>query len=313
MKKVMNMFDMDISHAASWKEAGLECGIRDDNKQHLIEPPSNVKWVHKQESFKEDGDNTGITVITDYFLNPNFIDFVSSLDCSHKIGLTIESPIVHPDVYRDLPLWEDHLDFIFTFDKRLLEKNPSKYKFMLADQICIETESHKVHDKSKMVSMMYSHSNVLSGDRPMREQVSSAFSDKIDVFGHGSPKGEEPMKSKTLNDYMFSVVMENCVSDYYYTEKILDCFITGTIPIFRGTDGISEFFDTRGIIQWNTLQELENILDNLSSKLYKEMLPFAKKNFEIAHKYISPDDVLYDLIQECLDDSNYDTKRKFIL
>ena len=34
---------------------------------------------------------------------------------------------------------------------------------------------------------------------------------------------------------MFSVCIENDVYDTYFTEKILDCFATGTIPIYKGT------------------------------------------------------------------------------
>ena len=56
--KLMNIFDGDIAHSPSWKEAGLECGVRDPNLQHLIDPPLNVRWIRKQKHFVEDGDST---------------------------------------------------------------------------------------------------------------------------------------------------------------------------------------------------------------------------------------------------------------
>jgi len=311
MKKVMNIFDMDISHSNSWKEAGLECGIRGEENVHLITSPNVVEWVRENESFNEENDNTGITVITDCFLKPQFKEGIDLLDCLTKIGLIIESPIVHPHVYGDIFLLEDCFDFIFTFDKKLLESNPRKYKFISADWVCIEEISHDISEKNKLVSMIYSHHK--DGDRQLRHMVANKFKEKLDLFGSGSTKGETLLKSQTLNDYRFSIVMENCISDYYYTEKIIDCFITGNVPLYRGTECISEFFDSGGIIQWKTLDELQEIIENLSIEQYDKMLPSIKKNFELAHKYINPDDILYELIQKCLDNNKYDTKKEFLL
>ena len=47
---------------------------------------------------------------------------------------------------------------------------------------------------------------------------------------------------------MFSIVIENSIESDYFTEKLLDCFLTGTIPIYVGTKTTSEYFDTDGII-----------------------------------------------------------------
>ena len=81
---------------------------------------------------------------------------------------------------------------------------------------------------------------------------------------------------------MFSVVMENSIADNYYTEKIIDCFITGNIPIYRGCKNIGKFFDKRGIIEFNNIEDLRHILDSLTPQIYEEMLPYVKINFELA-------------------------------
>ena len=47
---------------------------------------------------------------------------------------------------------------------------------------------------------------------------------------------------------MFSVCIENDDSDTYFTEKILDAFATGTIPIYKGTRKITNHFNEDGII-----------------------------------------------------------------
>ena len=47
---------------------------------------------------------------------------------------------------------------------------------------------------------------------------------------------------KSLRDYMYSVVIECTTDKNYFSEKIIDCFATMTIPIWYGCDNIGELF-----------------------------------------------------------------------
>jgi hypothetical protein len=62
--------------------------------------------------------------------------------------------------------------------------------------------------------------------------------------------------------------MENCKKDYYFTEKLIDCFRTKTIPIYWGCPSIGTFFDVNGILTFNTVEELKSILLNLTNEYY---------------------------------------------
>ena len=292
-KTTMNIWDGSISHSNSWKEAGLECGVRIEGSP-LIKGPENVEWIRKQHHFD------GITVFTDNFL---YREAVLSVDSLVKIGLLTEPIEVHNGPYDGAEDSEDLLDFIFTFNKRLIDKDPIKYKFIPADWCCVEDISHGGKEKTKLVSMIYSPKGGI--DRDLRHSVADRFGDAIDLFG--GDRGETALKSDTLNSHMFSVAMENSIDSFYYTEKIIDCFITKNVPIYRGAQSIGDFFDERGIIQWSTLDELNDVIETLSPEKYFKMLPYITENYHIAKKYISPDDVLYDLICKCLHDKNYDT------
>lgn len=318
----MNVFDQDWSHSTSWKESYLECGIRDNSLQHLAQrPPKNVKWIHRQGSFSNEGDNTGITIFSDKFLRPEWKEKYNSVESPCKVATILESFGVTPDIYTYITQMDDCFDFIFTYNESLLTRDPKKYKFIPGGWVCLEKEAYESdqhHEKTKMVSMIYSEKSRNGGstpadERPVRHSVAKRFSDRIDLFGSGSHMGEELMKSKTLKDYRFSVVIENTKTpvDTYYSEKILDCFVTRNVPIFRGTDKVTEFFDGRGIIQWTELDELGKILDELSIEKYEEMKPYIEKNYQLAKKYTSPDDVIYELIVKCQSDSDYDTRDFF--
>jgi hypothetical protein len=81
---------------------------------------------------------------------------------------------------------------------------------------------------------------------------------------------------------MFTVVIENVKYNNWYN-KIGDAFVTKTVPLYWGCPNISEFgYDERGIIRFNTKEELLDIINNLTPEKYNEMLLFIEYNYELA-------------------------------
>jgi len=147
---------------------------------------------------------------------------------------------------------------------------------------CWVDEEHRlIHDKTKLISIISSHKNMTVGHRLRHEIISTDKS--LDLYG----RGYNPIDNKitALKDYMFSVVIENSTTKNYFSEKIIDCLITGTIPVFWGCENISEFFDEKGFIFFNNVEEYKEIRDTLTKEKYIEMLPHIKKNFELSLKY----------------------------
>ena len=72
--------------------------------------------------------------------------------------------------------------------------------------------------------------------------------------------------------------MENTASDYYFSEKLIDCLLLETVPIYFGCPGIGEVLDPRGMICFSTLEELKLVLDSLTSSKYEAMRPFLLAN-----------------------------------
>jgi hypothetical protein len=108
---------------------------------------------------------------------------------------------------------------------------------------------------------------------------------------------------------MYEIVIEN-EYPYFLSEKPLDCMLTGTIPIVWGcaTTKQWETFDTRGMIFFNTADELYDILTNgmLSKEHYDSLADSINHNFNESFNHISFGDILWrdglsDLI---LDDHN---------
>jgi hypothetical protein len=67
----------------------------------------------------------------------------------------------------------------------------------------------------------------------------------------------------------------------------------GTVPIFWGAPNIGEFFDTDGILLFETTEELVGILENITPELYLSMLPAIKNNLSIVSNYRVAEDWMY--------------------
>ena len=66
-----------------------------------------------------------------------------------------------PSIYKIIKIYENEYDLIFTYDEELLKRNPDKYVFATADMPIIEEQNCKIHEKTKLVSMIYSNKRFL--------------------------------------------------------------------------------------------------------------------------------------------------------
>ena len=92
----------------------------------------------------------------------------------------------------------------------------------------------------------------------------------VDVLGRGYKPFEH--KQDGLLPYVYSVIIENVQEPDYFTEKLLDCLICGTIPVYWGAPNISHYFKVDGMVICNDLAELQGAIEvllraNVGSKL----------------------------------------------
>ena len=79
---------------------------------------------------------------------------------------------------------------------------------------------------------------------------------------------------------MFSIAIENASCKTYFTEKLLDCFATGTIPVYYGAPNIGDYFNKNGII------DLSEEFD-VSDEIYYSKMDAIKENLEKLRKWKS--------------------------
>jgi hypothetical protein len=84
---------------------------------------------------------------------------------------------------------------------------------------------------------------------------------------------------------MFHLAIENSQNKNYFTEKIIDAFISKTIPIYRGCQNIGDFFDKRGFFTFDTEEEFFNIVNSLTEEDYYSRKEYIEKNYKLGIYY----------------------------
>ena len=209
-------------------------------------------------------------------------------DGKKKYGWLLESRSIVPGLVEKIIANVDRFlstyEAIFTHDQRLLKLH-EKFKWTPAYGLYVDKP--EIGQKNKIVSMITSN-KTMTKNHLLRNKLASVWADKMDLYGRGYNEIEK--KEEGLLPYMFSIAIENDCYKTYFTEKIMDCFATGVIPIYLGTPDIGEYFNKDGIISLSP--EIE--LDKLTEGMYYDRIDAVKENFEIVQQY----DVLEDWIYE---------------
>jgi hypothetical protein len=229
-----------------------------------------------------------------------FSDFWGEFDCSSNRNIPKNFKWVPPNtqekyehtirnILKNIKYYRDNYKHIFTCVDSLVEiGHPFTYTISNAAP-WILMENRKIHQKTKLVSMIASNKSWLRGHQERLSWVSKLES-KVDLFGTGRPN-QLQNKEDGIKDYMFSVSIENDISDTYFTEKLTDNFVMGTIPIYYGSKKVVEkYFDSRGVIFLND----DPTLSTISEELYYDMMPYIEKNFELAMNLPIAEDYIYE-------------------
>ena len=60
--------------------------------------------------------------------------------------------------------------------------------------------------------------------------------------------GKQCLIDDRLTDYRYSIIIENDIFYYFFTEKIVNCFASQTIPLYLGARKTDEFFMLMGLL-----------------------------------------------------------------
>ena len=132
---------------------------------------------------------------------------------------------------------------------------------------------------------------------------------KIDVsnglqyYSHLSPPFHQ-RRNDFFESSKFHIAVENSRQKNYFTEKLIDCFASKTVPIYYGCPNIGDWFNMDGMITFQDLDELELIIRKLDADAYNWRKDAIEENYEIAKKFHSDNDVVPRLTRKIIEEVN---------
>jgi len=177
----------------------------------------------------------------------------------------------------------EYFDVIFTWSEDILNKYPNKtifFPFAAGDyQRSLEYENNKKFE----VSFLCGNKQLISGHH-LRHRL-YGLQDKIKIPNHFIYTAPWDGGKNTCWYSMYHIAIENSQNKGYFTEKIIDAFITKTIPIYWGCPNINEFFNMDGVITFNNEHEAIEIINNLTPEYYESKKEAIEENYLKAMEY----------------------------
>lgn len=252
------------------------------------QPQTPIEWDRNCDQGKE-------IVITD--LCYDFIRFYKKRPI--KIAWIIEPEAISPRVYEvALKQKKDEFDFILTNHSKYCDNEKVLYYFF--GGAWIKEDQRIIYNKTKGISATISNKNWTEGHN-LRHRIADKFSDTIDLYG--TAYKFVPEKLDSLKDYRFSVIIENSKEEGYVTEKLIDCMLTGTVPIYWGStfSHISSNFNSQGVIYCESETELMDAIISIrkdSERYYMNFDPYLQENLEKAKQFVSAEHWIFNNLSD---------------
>ena len=223
-----------------------------------------------------------------------------------KFAILVETEGICPDVYHKLLVNADlakEYSLIFTHSEKILDKYPNA-RFIPAGGVWYGTtffggtvNPFLYKEKTKNISLVSSN-KIMNHLHQVRYNLAMKLKESslVDTFGTFDG-GKYVRISETLEKYRYSIIIENTITKFCFTEKILNCFKSMTIPIYIGAQNIGEFFNKSGIIvvsEKDLINSFEDIISMCTEEYYQQHLGAVVDNFHRVKKYTCQEDYIID-------------------
>lgn len=195
-----------------------------------------------------------------------------------KISVMIVEPDAIHDLYINISKYLHWRFYRILTKNRCLLKDIHNSSFFYFGSTFIESYDKIDLQKTSMASLIASKHNRLTGHKLRHEVVQHIKNKNFNVSVIG--RGYRPFENKEdgLKSYRYSIVIENTSELDYFTEKVIDACLLETIPIYWGAPNISKYFDTRGFIVCENIDQILQAIQTMSIGDYNSKVEWIMKN-----------------------------------
>ena len=178
-------------------------------------------------------------------LNNRKLDPVSARCAPGNVWAIMQEPYV-PNLYDWL--LEGHEPYARVFTHLVPSQDPKYVPSQPAQPWEVgltydELVAAAVPEKNRAVSWIASNLTFLPGHKrrtALRRYLLEQAPDLVDLFGRGIRWVRR--KWDVLAPYRFSLAIENSVGPHLWTEKVADCFLAWTVPLYSGCTNLEQYF-----------------------------------------------------------------------
>lgn len=259
-------------------------------------PISNLDWpsqnIPKVNTVGELGPEDQIVV---YPNSGIFYKARPKLAC--KVSLVFTEPkAIHAKYYRTLGLIRHRFHRVICRYPEYAKKNTNVLLMQVIETWVSDEAINISMVKTKSCSLIASAKKNLEGHR-LRHRIANwcqEHSPTVELLGKAYKAFEK--KEDGLAPYSHSIIIENN-QEKEYTEKLLDCMLCDTMPIYWGCPNIAEYFNANGLVICETETELKQAILNIDQTLSEEQKQAMAQNKAIAFKLSKLNQRIVDLLK----------------
>ena len=220
---------------------------------------------------------------------------------SVKYGMLTESRTIVPqdyEIFHKHRGLEREFCYIFTYDERILNEIDNARFYPIAAGIWNrEMKEGLYRKKDRDLSILSSDKTMCELHRFRLELARTCKKEQLaDTYGRFDGGDYVQSVDETLDRYRFSLIIENDVSDYYFSERLTSCLAAQTIPVYLGARKIGDFFNTDGMIllEKPDIETAKRRIRECTQETYEAKLPAVLDNYARVQEYVNMQDYLYE-------------------
>ena len=231
-----------------------------------------------------------------------------------NVSLTVQEPEYFRRIKnRNLIRLHRNFNLILTSEPCVLNNCKNAVKMLYGTTFLEETDRVSIEEKENEISFICGTRICVLAGHHLRKEVWKKESD-IKYAKTFWTSREYPMDSshRTIDKRLgakidtlkakYHICIENSKIENYFTEKLMDCFMTYTIPIYWGCPNIADYFDSRGMFIVDNLDQLIECCNSVNHNLYESKLEYVKSNYQLCQKYcVKIENRLQEIIDKYID------------
>ena len=208
---------------------------------------------------------------------------------SKKVLFHGEAEVVIPSVFRNL----ERLKRIY--DKIYLMRQTDEFGYLLDPQLYDSPVEPYFSNKDRKFLVMMNNNKkpAVRGNELYSERLRAikyfSKTGEFDLYGgrwdrhiyfpytlykkyvKKTHRGYSNNKLETVSRYKFAICFENEIAPGFVTEKMLDCLLVGTVPVYWGAPNITDFVPANCFIDFRKFKNYDALLEYLKKITPEEM------------------------------------------